>query len=219
MLTGGQGLRVNKLAQMVALDAATESNRQFVELLETLEDGDGVKNAATVEGISTYDGTAGTFGFTAFLNWLDESLVEPFQISHVIMLKAQQRELRTSLAALEGRQAFQQLSNVGLAPNAMSNMESQGSVRYGRAPEGAITASRVLGIDARYACEKVNRSGMTVRAQAENLANQTRDVVISDTLFIRKIGSRRMQGSKRRSIGRFSIALGVVKVGGNPTGV
>ena len=186
MLTGGQGLRVNKLSQMVALDAATESNRQFVELLETLEDGDGVKTAATVEGITTYDGTAGTFGFAAFLNWLDEALTEPFQISHVIMLKAQQRELRTSLAALEGRQAFQQLSNVGLAPNAMSNMESQGNVRYGRAPDGAITASRVLGIDARYAVEKVNRAGMTVRAQAENLANQTRDVVISDTyLFAR----------------------------------
>ena len=56
MLTGGQGMRINKLSQMVQLDAATESNRQFVELLETLEDGDGVKTAATVEGISTYDG-------------------------------------------------------------------------------------------------------------------------------------------------------------------
>ena len=43
MLTGGQGMRINKLSQMVSLDAATESNRQFVELLETLEDGDGVK--------------------------------------------------------------------------------------------------------------------------------------------------------------------------------
>ena len=181
MLTGGQGLRVNKLAQMVALDAATESNRQFVELLETLENGDGVKDAGTVEGITTYDGTAGTFGFAAFLNWLDEALTEPFQISHVIMLKEQQRELRTSLSALEGRQAFQQLSSVGLAPNAMSNMEGQGSVRYGRAPDGAITASRVIGIDARFAVEKVNRAGMTIRQQAENIANQTRDVVISDT--------------------------------------
>ena len=189
LLTGGQGMRINKLAQMVALDAATESNRQFVELLETLENGDGVKNAATVEGISTYDGTAGTFGFAAFLNWLDEALAEPFQISHVIMLKAQQRELRTSLSALEGRQAFQQLSSVGLAPNSMSNMEGQGSVRYGRAPDGAITASKVLGIDARFAVEKVNRAGMTIRQQAENIANQTRDVVISDTYLWARLAS------------------------------
>ena len=167
LLTGGQGMRINKLAQMVALDAATESNRQFVELLKTLEKGDGVKNAATSEGITTYDGTAGTFGFTAFLNWLDEALTEPFQISHVIMLKAQQRELRTSLAALEGRQAFQQLSSVGLAPNTMSNMETQGAVRYGRAPSGGLTASKVLGIDARFAVEKVNRAGMLVREQAK----------------------------------------------------
>ena len=181
MLTGGQGMRINKLAQMVALDAATESNRQFVELLDTLEKGDGVITAATSEGISTYDGTANTFGFVAFLNWLDEALSEPFQISHVIMLKAQQRQLRTALGALEGRQAFQQLSSVGLAPNAMSNMEGQGSVRYGRAPDGSITTGKVIGVDARFAVEKVNRAGMTIRQQAENIANQTRDVVISDT--------------------------------------
>ena len=106
---GGQGMRINKLAQMVALDASTESNRQFVELLDTLEKGDGVKVAATSEGITTYDGTANSFAFTPFLNWLDEALAEPFQISHVIMLKAQQRELRTSLAALRGIKRFQQL--------------------------------------------------------------------------------------------------------------
>ena len=181
MLTGGQGMRINKLAQMVALDASTESNRQFVELLDTLEKGDGVVNAATSEGITTYDGTANTFGFTAFLNWLDEALKEPFQISHVIMLKAQQRQLRTSLSALQGNQAFQQLSSVGLAPNSMNNMEGQGAVRYGRAPDSSISAGKVIGVDARFAVEKVNRAGMTIRQQAENIANQTRDVVISDT--------------------------------------
>ena len=42
MLTGGQGLRINKLAAMIQLDAATEQTRQFDELIETLEDGDGV---------------------------------------------------------------------------------------------------------------------------------------------------------------------------------
>ena len=181
MLTGGQGMRVNKLAQMVALDAATESNRQFVELLETLEKGDGVKVAATSEGITTYDGTANTFAFTPFLNWLDEALTEPFQISHVLMLKSQLRQLRTSLAALTGNQAFQQLSSVGLAPSSIANMEGQGSVRYGRVPDGSITIGKIVGVDARFALEKVNRAGMTIRQQAENIANQTRDVVISDT--------------------------------------
>ena len=94
------------------------------------------------------------------------------------MSKEQQRELRTSLSALEGRQAFQQLSSVGLAPSTMSNMETQGAVRYGRAPSGALTASAVLGVDARFAVEKVNRAGMLVREQANNIAAQTRDVVI-----------------------------------------
>ena len=181
MLTGGQGMRINKLAQMVALDASTESSRQFEELLKILEKGDKVKPAAVSEGITTYDGTANDLGFIAFINWLDEALAEPFQISHVILLKAQQRQLRAALGTLEGRQAFQQLSSVGLAPNAIANMEGQGSIRYGRAPEGSITAGRVIGVDARYALEKVNRAGMTIRQQAEQIANQVREVVISDT--------------------------------------
>ena len=181
MLTGGQGMRINKLAQMVALDASAESVRQYAELVGVLEKGDGVTGAATVEGITTYGGTANEFGFAAFLNWLDEALDAPFQISHVVMLSAQQRQLRTSLSALTGNQAFTQLSSVGFAPSSLSNMEGQGQVRYGRAPKDSLTANRVIGIDARHSLERVNRNGMTIRQQAENIANQTRDVVISDT--------------------------------------
>ena len=77
-----------------------------------MEDGDGVTGAATVQGITTYGGTANNFGFVAFLNWLDEAMDTPFQISHVIMLKAQQRQLRTTLAALDGNLAFEQFQAV-----------------------------------------------------------------------------------------------------------
>ena len=46
-------MRINKLAAMIQLDAATEQTRQFDELIETVEDGDGVTGAAaTVEGIT-----------------------------------------------------------------------------------------------------------------------------------------------------------------------
>ena len=181
MLTGGQGMRVNKLAQMISMDASAESVRQFAELIETYEDGDSVTGTPTVEGITTYGGTADAFGFVPFLNWLDEALETPFQISHVIMLTAQQRQLRTALAALEGGFALEQLNSVGLSPNGFANMENQGRIRYGRAPAGSLTTKYVLGIDARFGMEKVNRAGMTIRQQAENIANQTRDVVISDT--------------------------------------
>ena len=189
MLVGGQGMRINKLASMVQLDALTESTRQFDELIEVLEKGDGVTTAATIEGISTYDGTAGSFGFVAFLNWLDEALDTPFQISHVIMLSAQQRQLRTTLASLEGNLAFEQLSRVGLAPNRMGNMEPTGNIRYGRANPGALTASYVLGIDSRYAVEKVNRAGLAVREQARHIANQTEEVVISDTYLLARVAN------------------------------
>ena len=47
--------------------------------------------------------------------------------------------------------------------------------------KAVLTANYVLGVDGRFSMEKVNRAGMTISQQAENIANQTRDVVISDT--------------------------------------
>ena len=190
MLTGGQGMRINKLATMIALDASTEGSRQFTELLTTFQNGDGVEGAATSEGIADYiAGSATTFDFLGYLNWLDEALPAPFQISHVIMSKEEQRAMRAALSALQGGLAFDQLSSVGLAPSGMTNMEGQGNVRYGRAPDGALGAGNILGIDARYAMEKVNRASMTIRQQAENIANQTREVVISDTYLWARMAS------------------------------
>ena len=187
MLVGGQGMRINKLAAMVTLDAATEMTRQFAELVEVLEKGDGVTEASEIEGISAYDGTKDAFGFIPFLNWLDESMDSPFQISHVIMSKAQQRQLRATLSTLDGNLAFEQLSRVGLAPNRMSNMEEVGNIRYGRAPEGSLKANYIPGIDYRFAVEKVNRAGMAVREQARQIANQTQEVVISDTYLLARL--------------------------------
>ena len=186
MLTGGQGMRVNKLAQMIALDAQTEASRQFTELIQTYQNGDGVTGAATIGTKAEFgeegSGTPGEFGYVTYLNWLDEALPAPFQISHVIMLQAQQRHLRKALGALAGGNfALEQLNSVGLAPNRQTNMEGTTGIRYGRAPAESLTANYILGVDARYGMEKVNRNGMTIRQQAENIANQTRDVVISDT--------------------------------------
>lgn len=186
MLTGGQGMRVNKLAQMIALDAQTEASRQFTELIKVYESGDGVTGPATIGTKADYtsgtdDSGAGEFGYTTYLNWLDEALPAPFQISHVMMLQPQQRHLRAALGVLQGNLALEQLNSVGLAPNRQVNMEAMGNIRYGRVPAGSLTANYILGVDARYGMEKVNRNGMTIRQQAENIANQTRDVVISDT--------------------------------------
>lgn len=187
MLTGGQGLRVNKLAAMVALDAATEATRQFEELILTLKDGDGVTPATPVEDDSVYGGT-GTFALTSFLNWLDESMQTPFQISHVLMPKEGMRAFRTAITAVGSEAAFAQLNEIGLAPNRITNMDQIGNVRYGRIPPDLLAATtHVMGVDARYAVEKVNRAGMTIRQQADQIANQTREVVVSDTYLLARV--------------------------------
>ena len=96
MLTGGQGLRVNKLSAMVGLDAAAEGSRQYEELVTTLINGDSVTAAVTVENANDdyVQGTSNNFAFTVFLNWLDESMEVPFQISHVLMPKEGMSQLR-----------------------------------------------------------------------------------------------------------------------------
>ena len=189
VLTSGQGMRVNKLAQMVMLDSSTESVRQYSELVGVLELGDGAlevdgadPTAAKVEGITTYGADTAEFQFIAFLNWLDEALTEPFQITHVLMPKEIQRALRTAVAALQGDMTIEHLNSVGLAPSSIQNMERQMGIRFGRTPDGAISnAAYVIGLDANFAIEKVMRAGMTIRQQAQNIADQTENVVVSDT--------------------------------------
>ena len=190
MLSGGQGMRINKLAQMVMLDSSTESVRQYGELVGVLENGDGAElvdgadpTAAKVEGIKNDYGAKETkFEFIAFLNWIDEALDEPFQITHVLMPKEIQRQLRATAAALQGDMTIEHLNSIGLAPSSIQNMERQMGVRFGRTPDGAISnAAYIIGLDANFAVEKVMRAGMTIRQQAQNIANQTENVVISDT--------------------------------------
>ena len=188
LLVGGQGMRINKLTAMVQMDAQAEMSRQYSEVVQALELGDGVIGAADIEGISAYGGTADSFGYVPYLNWLDESMEEPFQITHVLMRKEQMRNLRTAVAALDGDMALNQLNSIGLSPNMMTNMDMIGNIRYGRVPDDALSNSdHIVGIDARYALEKVNRAGMTIRQQAEQIANQTREVVISDTYLLARI--------------------------------
>ena len=128
---------------------------------------------------------------------------EPFQISHVLLLKAQQRQLRAALGTLEGRQAFQQLSSVGLAPNTLQNMEGQGTVRYGRVPDGSITAGTVLGVDAPLRSRKGQQGWHDIREQATKYANQTRDVVISDTYLFARLATEACQGFGHHVIGEY----------------
>ena len=180
MLTGGQGMRINKLASMVELDAKADSVRQYAELIGVLVSGDRVTGPAVSQGISAFGGTAGTFSLTGFLAWIDEALPQPFQMSHVLMLNAERRTLRSVLKDQTGNLTLFDLGTVDLAPG-LSGMAGAGRIRHGRAPAGSLTVSTVLGLDSNNAVEKVTRSGMTIRQQAENIANQTRDVVVSDT--------------------------------------
>ena len=191
----GNAMRINKLASMIRIEGLTEEGRMFEELVETFEDGDGTSGSAvTKTGITTFGGTANTFGFVPFLNWLDEAMDYPFQITHVIMRQAQMRQLRTALSALSGDMALMQLNSVGMAPG-LSNMDMmQGMVRYGRAPDSALSANIVLGIDARAAMEFVSRSGMAIRQQADNIASESREVVISDTYLWAKLAHEATQG-------------------------
>ena len=188
----GNNVRINKLAAMTRLEGMTEEGRLFAELCTVLEKGDGTSNsAAEVQDQDDYDGTAPgantSLEVIPFLNWIDEAMEYPFQITHVLLTKKGQRSLRTGFSSLTGNMALIQLNSIGLAPD-LENMEgNERRVRYGRAPSGAITEGIAIGIDYRAAVEFVNRSGMAIRQQADNISNESREVVISDTYLWAKL--------------------------------
>lgn len=184
--------RVNKLASMMQLEGLTEQNRMFVELCDVIENGEptttSTSRGASIAGISTFGGTAGTFDVIPFLNWADEALSYPFQISHILMRKPRMRDFRTKLAALTGNLALTQLSSIGLSPDLERMDDFMQRVRFGRVPDDAISnENRIIGLDNRAAIEYVARQGMAVREQANEIKSQTRQVVISDTYLWAKL--------------------------------
>lgn len=186
------GMRVNKLASMIALEGLTEQNRMFVELCDVLENGEPTTTStgrgASVGGISTFGGTSGTFDVVPFLNWADEALDYPFQITHILMRKPRMRDFRAKLAALTGNLALTQLSSIGLSPDLERMDDFMQRVRFGRVPDNAISnANKIIGLDSRAAIEYVARQGMAVREQANEIKSQTRQVVISDTYLWAKL--------------------------------
>ena len=187
MLTGNS-MRVNKLAAMIRLEGFTEESRMFGELVGILEKGDGTDgSAAPKKKLSVFGGTDGTFSLSAFLTWLDEGLDFPFQITHVLMNKAERRKLIAQVLSTNGLDALNQLTSIGLSPMLSNMNEWQSMVRYGRTPNDELTTGMILGIDARAAAEYVMRSGMAIRQQAENITNESREVVISDTYLYSKV--------------------------------
>lgn len=183
-------MRIDKMAAMMRLEGMTEETRMFTELVKVLSDGDGTPDsAAEVVNQSSVGGTTNNgFEFAAFLNAIDEILDPPFMVTHVLARKTEFRALRTAISALSGETALMQLNMVGLAPS-MSNMEShmEGTLRYGRVPDEALDTNHMLFLDARAAVEYVSRSGMAIRQQADNIASESREVVISDTYLWAKL--------------------------------
>ena len=183
----GAGMRVDKVAHMVRLEGLTEESRLFGELIGVIENGDGTSNsAANVGDWSAFGGTDGSFAVAPFLAWLDEAFPAPFNATHVLFNKEEFRSFRTAVLALTGTNALENLNAVGLGPT-FSNMEGTTGIRFGRTPNDDLSANVIAAIDRRAAVEYVQRSGMAIRAQADNIANESREMVISDTYLWAKL--------------------------------
>lgn len=183
----GAGTRVDKIAAMVRLEGLTEESRLFKELIKVLEDGDGTPNSAAKTSDwngTVIGGTDGTFAVGSFLTWLDEAFPAPYSASHVIFAPNLFRAFRNAVLALTGTNSLENLNAVGLGPT-FSNMEGTQQLRFGRSDQ--LGTDVMLAVDRRAAVEYVQRSGMAIRAQADNIANESREMVISDTYLWAKL--------------------------------
>ncbi|MDE0316538.1 MAG: hypothetical protein OXM61_16755 [Candidatus Poribacteria bacterium] len=189
----GTGTRVDKVAAMVRLEGLTEESRLFGELVDILENGDNTNGSkATVHKNTDFDGTADSFSVSALLAFLDEAFPAPFNATHVLFNKQEFRQFRNAVLALTGTNALENLNAVGLGPT-FENAEGTTGIRYGRTPGDELDAKHILALDRRAAVEYVQRSGMAIRAQADNIANESREMVISDTYLWAKLAFEAVQ--------------------------
>ena len=86
-----------------------------------------------------------------------------------------------------GQILFTQLASMGLFPRLSAMDPRVDMVRFGKTNPGALSAGKVIGLDARYSVEMVNQTGSDIREQARVIRDQTEELVISNTYLWAKL--------------------------------
>ena len=177
-------VRIDKLAQMIQLEGLREQARMLDELVGVFEKGDTTKDsAATIVKQSVLD-SAATNGELSAKAWLAFGMEydAPYIMTHALMRKANSLQL-----------ILLTLGNANLQVSQLINAQAEGiprieqmnvtadAVRFGRVPDSAITEHYIVGLDSRFSVEMVQQTGAEMQEQADNIENQVRNVVLTNT--------------------------------------
>lgn len=179
---------IDKLGNMIALEGLREQHRLLNQIADKLVNGDGTAgSAAAVVNQSTLDSDA-TAGELSAIAWqaMRYEFVAPYFPTHALMRKTQAVQLE--LLMLDDKLPVSQLININAEGiSAIESMNDYGKIRYGRIDNDAIAEHLICWLDARFALEQVNMMGGDIQQQAQNILNQTQQVVITNTLNFAKL--------------------------------
>ena len=179
---------IDKLGNMISLEGLREQHRLLNQIAGKLVNGDGTAgSAARVVNQSTLHSGA-TNGQLSAQAWqaMRYEFLAPYFPTHALMRKTQAVQLE--LLMLDDKLPVSQLINInaeGISP--IQSMNRMGAIRYGRVDDDAIGADLICWLDARFSLEQVNMLGGDVQQQAQNIMNQTQQVVITNTLNFAKL--------------------------------
>lgn len=182
--------RVDKLVQMVQLEALQDDVRRLNQIVGVLEKGDGTTDsAATVVTQSSLD-SAATTGQLSAKAWLAFGMEfdAPYVLSHALMRKDIALQLILLTLGNANIQVSQLINaNAEGVPRLESMNVTADAVRYGRVPDSAVSANYIIGFDSRFTVEQVSEMGADIQEQARNITAQTEDMVVSSTYNYAKL--------------------------------
>ena len=174
------------------------------ELVGVMEKGDTTAgSAANIVTQSSLD-SAATTGDLSAKAWIAFGMEfdAPYIMTHALMRKANALQLILLTLGSANLQVSQLINAQAEGIPRIEQMNvTADAVRFGRVPNTAVTEHYIVGLDSRFSVELVQQIGADIQEQANNIENQTHQVVITNTYNWAKFGPRCDTGSECQWLG------------------
>lgn len=176
-------MRIDRVAYLIARMAVQAEIDKVAAVIDIIVNGDGNSNTAAINSnLTTLDGAAvaGTLTLKGFLAW-KLKFANPYSLTHVLATEA------SSLQLLLLNTGSANLPTVTIPSQAVNNITNfdviNPTLRTGS--RLGITADaptlKAVGIDARYAIERVTEANATIQEVERIMRNQTQLVTMTET--------------------------------------
>jgi hypothetical protein len=172
---------IDRVAMLVARIAIQADTDKLSTAIDTLVNGDGNGNAATVVNLTTLDPatTANNMTLTAWINFIQQ-FPNPYALTTVLGRTAATTALMVLNVGTANTMLAELHSTLGIGALRPINPELSGTVAVGTTNDAP--ASKLIGFDRRFALEQLVEAGADINETMRWILNQTEVLTLSEVV-------------------------------------